>query len=895
MIKNIKFLSLFAILLASCNFPSLDNSSFLMPSNFSSRPNGSSGDTQPTSGQSSGTSNMDSSSNLTSSSSSTTISNSENSSGTSNPDSDNKVPFEEIDTLVAQVADAKALGIESTNETQSDPLGRKKSQGDSPQNYVVKVTETYDPQVQVLSDQTVEVTFLRTTETVTNELQTGFDSYVASAPSVNINKITNAPGHVVVENIPGYEFRALKDNVALSDWKSDEGLFTEFLFTKSIVQTMQISAVAEPINIEVIQTTDSIEDRSIEIANVSGYEYRLVSGGVGLSQWTRATTASIVFSYSLDLNNVTVEARSYQASITFSSSEGVAYTIRDNQDLLLSDITEGSIEDVDTSIDTITISNLIQGELYTVEFEASLPDEDLTDIEIEARSIDASITFTAFQDFTYQIKYRDTAIYSDITDNDAFDLNPKVGVIEVKGLIQNQSYDVHYSGYQNIERVTQDEIDGQVDKLFVLYQYTFISFTPLSIDSRPQDSDLVRDYDRVAIYDKTNYFSNATRQSFVINNDTGFIYKIEDITIANLFGGCVTIAGNNSPFDMTTNENGSLVFTSLSNNPDVVVNACIKDRHGYTYINNNLMNRYESTTKTYFYVPNSFYSTFYDVPHNNAPGTGQNFTYWLNSVGEVVRTEPTGLANSGLIYRVMTGESVNATRTIDASDNFEIYVSQYKYQSVYGASRHQQTAMQHMVPKSRVKDGVVFTNFGSNVSGKPNPMVFYPFYQPYNQYNYLVETINDVTTYYSTYVNPNFGQGTPKNYWTMLDYLDEYEIVLVNRDGAVYYYPNYWHHHRESFKSSNQSNILSYNRTVNNVTYYGKHTEAYRGPGIELETLAGTTVNAQGKLQKVTPNGTQTFDLIIEKVDNEWVVIPYLTGSYQATTATTITFQPINR
>jgi hypothetical protein len=592
---------------------------------------------------------------------------------------------------------------------------------------------------------------------------------------------------------------------------------------------------------------------------------------------------------------VTIEARSYQASITFPANEGVPYTIRDNQTLLISDVTEGSIVDVDSSTETITITNLTQGGIYEVEFEALIPDADLIDVEIEARSMNASISFTAFQDFTYQIKYRDTTLYSDISDNGIVDLNPKVGVIEVKGLVQYQSYDVYYSGYQQIERITQDEIDGQVDKLFVLYQYTFISFTPLTFDNRPQDLDLVRDYDRVAIYDKTNYFSNATRQSFVIDNDTGFIYKIENITIANLFGGCVTIAGNNSPFDMATNENGSLVFTSLSNNPDVVVNACIKDKHGYTYINNNLMNRYESSTKTYFYVPNGFYSTFYDVPFNNAPSTGQNFTYWLNSVGEVVRTEPTGLTNSGLIYRIMTGESVNATRAIGINDTFEVYVSQYKYQSVYGASRHQQTAMQHMVPKTRVKDGVVFTNFGSNTSGKPNPMMFYPSYQAYSQFNYLVETLNGVMTYYSSYVNPNFGQATPKNYWTMLDYLDEYEIVLINRDGIVSYYPNYWFNHRESFKSSNQSNISSYSRTVNGVTYFGKHTEAYRGSGIELETLAGTNVNAQGKLQKVTPNGTQTFDLIIEKIEGEWVVVPYVTGSYQATPATTITFQPINR
>jgi hypothetical protein len=228
MLKKLKFSGLFSILLVSCNFPSLDNLSF-STSNF----NTSNQTTTSSNGESISQSITSNTTSNSSSSSTISSANGDSSSGDTLPEDDNKVPFSEIDTLVAQVADAKALGIENTTAIENPPAGRKMSQGDLPQNYVVKVTETYDPQVQVVNDQTLEVTFLRTTETTTNELQTGFESYIASAESVSINKLTNIPGHVVVENIPGYQFRALKDNVILSDWKADQGLSTEFLFTKA--------------------------------------------------------------------------------------------------------------------------------------------------------------------------------------------------------------------------------------------------------------------------------------------------------------------------------------------------------------------------------------------------------------------------------------------------------------------------------------------------------------------------------------------------------------------------------------------------------------------------------------------------------------------------------------
>jgi hypothetical protein len=261
----------------------------------------------------------------------------------------------------------------------------------------------------------------------------------------------------------------------------------------------------------------------------------------------------------------------------------------------------------------------------------------------------------------------------------------------------------------------------------------------------------------------------------------------------------------------------------------------------------------------------------------------------------VVRTEPTGLTNRGLLYRVMSGQAVNATRPLNADDNFEIYVSQYKYRSVYGSTTHQSSSMQHLVPINRVKDGVVYTNFGPNVSGKANPLMFYPDYGYFYQFNYLVKTENNVTTYYSSYIDPNFGQGQMQPYASMIDYLDEYGLVVIQRNSRVYFYQEYWKNHLASFSSNNTSNVITYSRDVNGQTIYGKHTIAHVGQATELTALAGATINGQGKLQRVTSDSTITYDLIAELNQDRWVITPYVTGSYQAAPVTTITFQPINK
>jgi hypothetical protein len=307
------------------------------------------------------------------------------------------------------VVDAKAMGV--VNSKDRPQVSGRKSVQEEDQNYMVKITETYNPNTEITEDQTVQVTFSRVTNTQTTELQTGTESYVATAEVLEIERATDLPGNIVITNVEGNEYRLLSEEVVLQDW--------------------------------------------------------------------------------------------------------------------------------------------ISSELETIEF---IFDESLPGITLESRSLNASISFIAFEGFTYTIKQGETIIYEDLEDNDEADNNEALGNITLSGLTEGLTYDVTYEGYQVIETITQDEVEGQVDKLYVLYQYTFISFVPLTINQRPQDQDLELDYDDIPLYDKQGYFSDSTRQSFVVDNETGLIYKIENINIASLSGGCVTVQDSPFPFDIRITE-----------------------------------------------------------------------------------------------------------------------------------------------------------------------------------------------------------------------------------------------------------------------------------------------------------------------------------------------------
>jgi hypothetical protein len=487
------------------------------------------------------------------------------------------------------------------------------------------------------------------------------------------------------------------------------------------------------------------------------------------------------------------------------------------------------------------------------------------------------------------VKSGETMIKANLKDNQEGDLNEKEGVITIKGLIQGLPYDVHYSGYVELETITQEEVDGQVDKLYVLYQFTFISFVPLTLNSRPEASLLENDYDDVALYDKTDYYSDSTRQSFVVDNETGLIYRIENTNIANLSGGCVKVKDSPYPFDMRITNQGELQFFSLYQNPAIITNSCIKDKYGNKFIYNNRLNTFDTTNNTQYYVTNGLYT---NLGMQSSEQYGQEFAYFLTSLGEVVRT---GFgAYQHLKYRLL--DKNREPNLFVGNKDFEIYTSFLTNQIIQkktvfrsGSIYVFNTINKRYFQEGKITNENVFFNFNSSHSNDQLVIIHKD-----NSELYFLLTLNSY----------NFSATSPKREIDTVKFLADYNILLFHSDGKVFYYKNFWESYLEGVEivlGASDAYFLEWQGLtlcyLNNLENFPKIKHLFEENKVSIPILDGSTTDTHvwgGKITNVGLQGNITYELIPEFKNGEWVITPYVSGTYVAPPAATITFQPIN-
>jgi hypothetical protein len=616
--------------------------------------------------------------------------------------SNRKVPFNQIGSLVAQVVDAKAMGIVNSKD-RPQANGRRNAQGED-QNYMVKVTETYNIESKLTEEQTIQITLLKITNTQTTELQTRTESYLATAEPLNIERITDLPGNIIITNVEGYEYRLLSEGEVIQDWISSDQETVEFTF-----------------------------------------------------------------------------------------------------------------------------------------------DLELTGITLESRSLNASISFIAFEGFRYRIKQGSAIIHEDLEDNETADTNEALGNITLFGLIEGLTYDVTYEGYQVIETITQDEVDGQVDKLYVLYQYTFISFVPLNVNERPQDKDLEFDYDGVPLYDKQGYFSDSTRQSFVVDNNTGLIYKIENINIASLSGGCVAVKDNQFPFDLRVTDQGTLEFYSIYQNSSIIKSGCFKDKFGNKFIMNNAVALTDLATNTTYYIQN------------------QRIRYFLTSNGLVLKLD------THVPYLSKIVEN-NVERSINRSDTFKIFPATdvATFQAVF-----------HSVINGVIK-AVPNRGWGEG-------------YSYFGNFDTVNETANRMEL--SSF------SGVPNSYRS--DLLLDYDVLLHWYDGDLFEIRSFSQKMENFFDLYNEGNYywpVSDGMDGGSLSQYDEEQRFARLHRIELyesfeakKLLSDVTINGTNSFTKIELSGNVNYELVLNKFENEYGMLPYVVGTYIAPPSTTVTLQPINK
>ena len=215
---------------------------------------------------------------------------------------------------------------------------------------------------------------------------------------------------------------------------------------------------------------------------------------------------------------------------------------------------------------------------------------------------EGQITILAVKSFTYTIYENETLLYESIQDNDEIDTNDHEGVIVLTGLVDGTEYKVDYQGIGEEITITQDEINGEIDKLYSAGGYTFISFVPEGLAGTLNGK---FDYYGVDTYHKTEYVSHEMRQSFVIDNITGYIYKIDGFVVDMVCMNGI-VRRNAKYYDMTVDQNGDLVFKQVVQNETVTVYRVLKDKYGQLFVYNDTFDALDAENNT-LYSTNPFY------------------------------------------------------------------------------------------------------------------------------------------------------------------------------------------------------------------------------------------------------------------------------------------------
>ncbi len=166
--------------------------------------------------------------------------------------------------------------------------------------------------------------------------------------------------------------------------------------------------------------------------------------------------------------------------------------------------------------------------------------------------------------------------------------------------------------------ITQDEIPAQINKVYVAEKLTYLQFViPVEksgyydyVDEEQVKNEyvtirpvgLVYDEYGISNFDKTDYYSSALVQSFIIDNVTGYIYRIEGIRINQILAGNLVSDLNDNYYKVAINSNGTLSFTDVLPNKDVQLRAVFTDNYDYVYVLNNIINDKDEQNNIIYYT-----------------------------------------------------------------------------------------------------------------------------------------------------------------------------------------------------------------------------------------------------------------------------------------------------
>ena len=287
--------------------------------------------------------------------------------------------------------------------------------------------------------------------------------------------------------------------------------------------------------------------------------------------------------------------------------------------------------------------------------------EDKENIKIESRSEKGKISFFVNEGFKYTISLNDKIIIENMEDNDNNDVNKKQGVITLDNLEGDKTYLVKYHGKGKKKTLTKDQMKSKIIRVYVSGGFTFVTFMPKDKENEMFNFNRNSNRDIGGKY----YLEEYHMRSFVIDNESGHVYSLDNININCTRDGMALAAFDEKPsylYDLSVNEKNELVFTPLITKENICISEFFEDKYGRKYV----CAADISKTEIFDEEKNML---VYKQDYSLEP------LYCQNSNDEAIKVEKT---QQDYLFRFYVLDEEGQKRELNKNDNFYIYICDYK-------------------------------------------------------------------------------------------------------------------------------------------------------------------------------------------------------------------------
>lgn len=530
---------------------------------------------------------------------------------------------------------------------------------------------------------------------------------------------------------------------------------------------------------------------------------------------------------------------------------------------------------------------------------------------VEARSIDAIVTYPAYEGFTYTLIDKDNNIlFNTVTADNEANVSEDESLIVFDGLKEGERYTIKYHGVGEETTVEQSKVGGEIDKMYVYSeQFTFVSFVPYGTSQRPDDEDMKYEADGIANYDKRDYYTDNYRQSFIFDNYSGYIYLIKDFNIKYIHNNLLLSAGDNKVYDFKINENNDLEIYALFNNTSLNYLNFFKDKYGNNVIQNDKLDKYDPETNTYYFVAEANQDQITRIMTAGEYNSTQEIYNDINRLysGNFNETKQrkadqlNRLVNQINNRNVSINQNDSGYRYYLTSTNETLYIESY----TNNPSVIKDACL--IIDNSTHRELTVRDNFSNRTSCgwseeiiKASKGYIYSL-SAYYPTRYDNNTNTNIKGIYGTISNQLYfkdiasgelycasWESTNNNYYNF-SYIAKYDTMLIfsKKLGALY---------KWTFDDIGKYSLQNCYWSV-----YDEETNTYKNAqGINIMSdlvLVRENISLDENYTNFVTydvNGTTSYEIVVEEKDGELKVSSYVSGEYEAPIAK-IVLQPINR